>query len=468
MKSPSTLLFLLGGALLTATPAMTVFGAAPFSTVEPGEELSGGATTVFDNSPKAFGFPAANLKEERRASFFVGHSFFNENWVVGPASTAGRDGLGPLFNARSCSACHLRDGRSRPPNPGEPMVGMLMRISVPGSDAQGAPLPHRTYGGQIQGQAIPGVTPEADVFVRYEELPGAFGDGEKFSLRKPVYSVTNLGYGPLTQDAMLSPRVAPAMIGMGLLEAVPEKALRLLAAQQAHASNGIAGRINFVWDHTKAKKVPGRFGWKAEQPTVLGQIATAFVEDMGITSSVMPKENCTPCQESCARQPSGGHPEISDRILNDVVTYTRTLAVPGRRRWEEPAVLRGRALFVQANCAACHVPKLETADGTDIPELSRQVIRPYTDLLLHDMGEGLADHRPVFDAGGRDWRTAPLWGIGLVAKVNGHTCFLHDGRARNFSEAILWHGGEAESAREAFRHFSKTDRDALLAFLQSL
>jgi CxxC motif-containing protein (DUF1111 family) len=436
-------------------------------TPEPGEELSGGDTTVFDASPKAFGFPAHNIQSEHRAAFFVGHSFFENNWVVAPASTADRDGLGPIFNARSCSACHAGDGRSRPPEAGQPLATMLMRISVPGAGPHHEPLPDPVYGGQIQGRGIPGVPPEADVFVTYEEEAGQFGDGEKFSLRKPIYAVTNLGYGPLAANAMLSPRVGPAMIGMGLLEAVPEETLRALAAQQKRAGNGIAGHINYVWDKAAGKMAPGRFGWKAEQPTVFQQIATAFDEDIGITSSSMPEESYTAREGACAKQASGGHPEISDTILAAVVIYSRTLAAPERRNWAEPTVLRGKALFTQANCAVCHVPKLQTG-ASDLPEMSNQTIRPYTDLLVHDLGEGLADHRPVFDAGGRDWRTPPLWGIGLVSKVNGHTLFLHDGRARNLTEAILWHGGEAEAARETFRNLSKSDRDALIAFLESL
>jgi CxxC motif-containing protein (DUF1111 family) len=266
---------------------------------------------------------------------------------------------------------------------------------------------------------------------------------------------------------MLSPRVGPVMIGMGLLEAVPEKTLRALAEQQKRAGNGIAGHINYVWDKAAGKMAPGRFGWKAEQPSVFQQIATAFDEDIGITSSTMPDGSYTAREEICAKQPSGGNPEISDTILNAVVVYSRTLAVPQRRNWSDPVVLRGKALFTRVDCAVCHVPRLQTA-SSDLSELSNQTIRPYTDLLLHDMGEGLADHRPVFDAGGRDWRTPPLWGIGLVSKVNGHTLFLHDGRARNLTEAILWHGGEAEASRENFRKLPKSDRDALIAFLESL
>jgi CxxC motif-containing protein (DUF1111 family) len=437
-------------------------------TEEPDEELSGGDTTVFDTSPKAFGFPARNMQdEEHRSAFFVGHSFFNNNWVVAPASTAGRDGLGPLFYTRSCSACHAADGRSRPPKPGEPMTTMLMRISIPGTGPHRGPLPDPVYGDQIQGQAIPGVPPEADVFVTYEEVPGQFADGENFSLRKPVYSITNTGYGPFATNLLTSPRVAPVMMGAGLLEAVPEEVLRAIAAEQKSGSNGIAGRINSVWDKAAGKFSPGRFGWKAEQPTVRQQIAAAFDGDIGITSSLMPGENCTAREEICAKQLSGGQPEVSDTILNDVVIYAQTLAVPARRNWTDPLVLHGKTLFTQADCAMCHVPKMQTG-GSSLPELSRQTIRPYTDLLLHDLGDELADHRPVFDAGGRDWRTPPLWGIGLVSKVNGHTFFLHDGRARNFTEAVLWHGGEAEAAREKFRTLPKSGRDALMAFLESL
>ena len=454
--------------LLCALPSRGAGTNCDVPTSELGEEFSAGDTTVFDTSPKAFGFPATNLKPEHRSSFFVGHSFFNNNWVVAPGSTAGRDGLGPLFNARSCSACHLRDGRSRPPEASLPMVSMLMRISVPGAGPHNEPLPDPTYGGQIQGQAIPGVPAEADVCVRYEETSGSFGDGEKFSLRKPIYDFRNLGYGPLATNLMFSPRVAPAMIGVGLLEVVPEETLRGFAEQQKREGKGIAGRLNLVWDEQAGKVVTGRYGWKAEQPTVHQQTAAAFLGDMGLTSRLFPAENYTSRQDICAKQPSGGHPEVSDNILTDVVIYSRTLAVPARRNWSDAKILRGKALFTQADCAACHVPKMQTGACPDLPELSNQTIRPYTDLILHDLGEGLADNRPVFEAGGNDWRTPPLWGIGLVGKVNGHTCFLHDGRARNLAEAVLWHGGEAGKSREHFRTMSAEDREALISFLQSL
>ena len=366
---------------------------AAVALAEPGEELSGGDTTVFDATRNAFNFPAPNLSADHRTAFFVGNSFFNQNWVTAPASTAGRDGLGPLFNARSCSACHFKDGRSRPPEAGEAMTTMLLRISVPGVGEHGQPLPDPTYGGQLQGRAVLGVPPEGDAYVEYREVPGRFADGQAYSLREPAYSIRNLGYGPLARELMMSPRVAPAMVGMGLLEAVPAETLRSLADPDDRDSNGISGRINFVWHKASGKKNPGRFGWKAEQPTVLEQAATAFVQDIGITSSLMPEENYTAGQEICAKQPRSQSPEASDKILNDVVSYSRTLAVPARRNWTDPLVLRGKALFNEASCAACHVPKLSTGAWPEFPELSGQTIRPYTDLLLHDMGEGLADNR---------------------------------------------------------------------------
>ena len=297
-------------------------GVTPFAPLPPedGEELSGGDTTVFDTSPTAFSFPARNIQPEPRAAFFVGRSFFKENWIVAPASPGARDGLGPLFNTRSCSACHANDGRGRPPEANERMVTMLMRVSLPAPGPQGEPLPDPTYGGQIQGQSIPGVPPEADAFVDYVEEAGQFGDGTRFSLRKPTYSLRNLGYGPLAKGALLSPRVSPGMIGMGLLEAVPEETLRALAARQKIENRDIAGRINFVWNSVAGKKVAGRFGWKAEQPTVLDQVTGAFNEDMGLTSARKPNENYSAPQSDAARQPSGGNPEVSDRILGDVAT----------------------------------------------------------------------------------------------------------------------------------------------------
>jgi len=431
--------------------------------------LSGGAGTVFATSQRAFTLPISGLSPEQETQFFVGNSFFNRNWVSAPASTAARDGLGPLYNARSCSACHLHDGRGRPPaTPDEPMVSMLLRLSIPGEDPHHGVVPEPTYGDQLHNLAVPGVPPEGRGGVTYEDITGSFADGESYSLRKPTYTLTELAYGPLHPATRLSPRVAPQMIGLGLLEAVPAETLFALADPQDRDGDGVSGRANLVWDKARQHTVLGRFGWKANQPTVAQQVAGAFLGDIGITSWLFPQENCTPAQEACRQGPSGVQPEIAPDLLHSVIFYARTLAVPARRHWDDPEVLRGQHLFEQARCARCHLPTLQTGAVADLPSLSHQTIHPYTDLLLHDMGEALADDRQDFVATGREWRTAPLWGIGLIQAVNGHTNFLHDGRARNLTEAILWHGGEAEAAREAFRHLPRADRKALIRFLESL
>ena len=455
-------------ALVLTTAAFASEVSSPTINAGDPEELSGGDTTVFDATRNAFSFPVRNILEEHRPAFFVGNSFFNQNWVVAPASTAGRDGLGPLFNARSCSACHFKDGRSQPPEPGVPMTVMLLRASVPGRGPRGEPLPDPVYGGLIQGQGIPGVAAEGDAFVSYEEQPGQFADGEEYSLRKPSYRLSNLGYGPTATNLLLSPRVAPAMIGLGLLEAVPEESIRALADPDDRDGDGISGRVNSVWDHVAGTTALGRFGWKAEQPTVHQQSATAFVEDIGITSSAQPSENISALQVIHTKHPPQHGLEVSDKILGDVVAYSRLLGVPARRNVSHPTVQRGQRLFMEAGCAKCHLPVLTTSASWKFPELANQTIRPYTDILLHDLGEALSDQRPVFNAEGSEWRTPPLWGIGLVEKVNGHSTLLHDGRARNLSEAILWHGGEAKPARETFRSMPRMDREALLEFLKSL
>jgi CxxC motif-containing protein (DUF1111 family) len=438
------------------------------SSPEASMAMAGGDGTVFDATRNAFSLPARNLLEEHRPSFFVGNSFFNQNWVAAPASVAGRDGLGPLFNARSCSACHFKDGRSRPPELDEPMSTMLVRVSVPGAGPHGEPKPDPVYGDQIQGQAIPGVLREADVFVSYVEVAGVFADGEPYSLRRPSYRLENPGYGPISPSLQLSPRVAPAMIGMGLLESVPDAAL--LERADSKDPDGVSGRPNRVWNPESARMELGRFGWKAEQSSVRLQTAAAFNGDIGITSSVFRNENGTAFEIGARARTPRESQDASDKILGAVVLYARSLAVPAARDVDNGQVVRGRRLFSDARCIACHVPELKTATSIDdaLPELANQTIRPYTDLLLHDMGPELADDRPVFAASGREWRTPPLWGLGLIAKVNGHTFLLHDGRARNVNEAILWHGGEAARARQRYVAMPRSDRVALLAFLESL
>jgi CxxC motif-containing protein (DUF1111 family) len=436
---------------------------------EPGEELSGGETTVFDTSTNAFSLSARNMSSERRSAFFVGNSFFKENWVIAPSSTEGRDGLGPLYNARSCSSCHLLDGRGSPPEtPGEALLSVLIRLSIPGTDAHGGPADEPTYGGQLQPKAIPGVEPEGNAFVAYEEIPGAFPDGEAYALRRPTYTIDGLSRGDMASEAMYSPRVAPHMVGLGLLEAVAEADILALADPDDADGDGISGRANHVWDAARGETAIGRFGWKANQPTLAQQTAGAFLGDMGITTTMFSQESCTDVETDCKAAPTGGTPEASAQILERVTYYSSTLAVPARRDWQDPVVLTGKKLFLDAGCGHCHTPTLKTGSLLGFPELSNQSIRPFTDLLLHDMGDELADGRPDYEASGSEWRTPPLWGLGLVQTVNGHTFLLHDGRARGFAEAILWHGGEARGSREAFRAMPREDRQALIRFLESL
>ena len=429
---------------------------------------SGGDTTAFTTTRNAFGLSARNLDTLERRTFAVGNSFFRQNWVTAPASTEARDGLGPTFNALSCSSCHLLDGRGKPPDgPDDGERGLLLRLSIPGAGPHGGPLPEPVYGGQLQDRAIVGVPIEGEFIIVYQEMPGVFADGEPYSLRRPTYQFRELAFGAMNPETLVSPRVAPAVVGMGLLEAISEADILSAADPEDADGDGISGRVNMVWDERKGAMSLGRFGWKSNVPTVEQQTAGAFLGDLGVTSELFPEENCTASQEDCIAAPNGGSPEIGEKRLADVVFYTQTLAVPAMRDINDLQVQKGAQVFVQAGCAVCHTPQ-HTTGQHEIEALSNQTIYPYTDLLLHDMGPELTDGRPDFDANGLEWRTPPLWGIGLVETVNGHTMFLHDGRARNLTEAILWHGGEGAAARDAFKALTKEEREALIRFLNSL
>lgn len=438
--------------------------------------LSGGETTVFDTSHNAFSLPARNLGILRRDNFFIGNAFFKQPWVSAPASTSARDGLGPIFNINTCQGCHVKDGRGRPPlTADEPFKSTLVRISIPAiSDKQKAEAllkgvaTEPNYGDQIQTNGIHGIKNEALPQIEYTEVQGQFPDGENYSLSKPTLKVSALNYGNLHPDTLYSVRTAPAMVGLGLLEAIKEQDILALADKDDSDSDGISGRPNWVWNVKQKKKTLGRFGWKSNQPTVEQQSAGAFLGDMGLTSTLFPNQNCSSVQKKCQQAPTGGKPEVTDEILSKVVFYASMLGVPARRDIDNSVVKRGEKLFSESGCSGCHVSQFTTGESKTFPELSGQTIRPYTDLLLHNMGEGLSDNRPDFEAAGNEWRTPPLWGIGLVEKVNKHTRFLHDGRARNLTEAILWHGGEAQQSKQKFADLAKDERSAVLAFLKSL
>ncbi len=455
--------------------------AAPPTPSTPPPAAGRPGVTVADTSPNAFSLPLPGLSSDERRAFAIGNAFFHDPWVTAPSSTSGRDGLGPTFNATSCAGCHVRDGRAAPPSPGDPdRIGLLVRLSV--VDAAGRHGPHPAYGDQLQDRAIRGVPPEGDVVVGWQAVAGAYADGTPYNLWQPRVSFAHLAFGPIGNagDAAtvggahgrsprlaISPRIAPAVFGLGLLEAVPEADIVGRADPDDADGDGISGRPNWVVDDDGRRL--GRFGWKAGQATIEDQTVAAFLADIGITSAPQPVENCPAAQVACAAAPTGGSPELDVDRLARIVHYSRTLAVPSARGATSPTVAAGAALFAAARCDACHVPRLRTGPraAVAVDALADQAIAPYTDLLLHDMGAGLADDRPEHDATGVEWRTPPLWGVGLIPTVNGHDRLLHDGRARGIAEAILWHGGEAEGAKERFRAMTRSERDALVAYVAS-
>lgn len=461
-------LALLGGLLVACSGSSGSDGAG--GTPPPTDlELSqqGGAEGTVDNQGStAFAQGMEALDSQQRTDFAVGNSFFNQNWVTAPASTEGRDGLGPLLNAQSCSSCHFEDGRAQPPSDDDdPVRGLLMRLSV--RDENGDLVPHPVYGGQFQDRSIRGMDPEGSVQIDVTEKPGEYPDGTKYSLGAPTYTLVKPD-GTVIDDVIVSPRVAPAMTGVGLLENIPAKTILAAADPDDTDGDGISGKANMVTDPATGKEALGRFGWKAAVATIRDQTTKAAANDIGITSEEVPDAPCTEAETECLAKPDGGKPEIDKNKVDKIEFYSRTLAVPARRDVGKPATTKGQETFDKIGCTSCHTAELTTGSDSEIAPLNDQVIRPYTDLLLHDMGPGLADDRPDEQATGREWRTAPLWGIGLVETVNGHTRFLHDGRARNLEEAILWHGGEAEASRKKFEDLPKRDRQSILTFLESL
>lgn len=462
-------LLVLGAACESDTRAGTSTVAEASPTDNPADDRAaagGDAGTVTIGGTGAFAQPMPGLSIEERRAFAVGNSFFNQNWVTAPASTEGRDGLGPLFNAQSCSSCHEFDGRGQPPaDLADPERGLLLRLSVEQPD--GAVTPDPTYGGQLQDRALNGVAPEGRIVIDYEPVTGSYADGTPYELQEPTYTIDQLAYGPLSEGVMVSARVAPAVFGVGLLEAVPAADIEARADPGDADGDGVSGRVNRVPDGDGGTRL-GRFGWKANVATVADQVLGAFHGDIGITSAAHPDQDCTAAQVDCAAAPDGGTPELDGTREERVVFYNRTLAVPARRDVGAAVTYAGERLFTELGCSSCHTATMQTASTADVAALAGQTIHPYTDLLLHDMGPGLADGRPDHDANGSEWRTAPLWGIGLVDEVNGHTRYLHDGRARDLEEAVLWHGGEAAAAQRAFTELPAGQRAQLMAFLESL
>jgi CxxC motif-containing protein (DUF1111 family) len=415
----------------------------------------GGDTTSSDRGALAFEHPAPNLDGDGDEMHALGDKNFGAKFVTPPSPV--NAGLGPVFNNNSCDACHTKNGR------GQLIFGSggqgsqaLVRLSLPAGEppVPGGSVPVTGFGTQLQDHANFGVAPEASVSLSFETINGKYGDGTAYQLRKPQVRLKAAGGRTLPSNVLTSLRTAPPVFGIGLLEAVPEAEIVALADPDDADQDGISGRPNYVWDPEQQKTVLGRFGRKANNSTVRDQIASAYAEDIGVTNPVFPAED--------------GSTEIDEATLKSVEFYVQTLGIPAAANPSAPTVQRGEELFQSFQCASCHVPQLQTGPHP-VAAVANQTIFPYTDLLLHDMGAGLADNRPDFQASGTEWRTPPLWGIGVTATILSSTAnFLHDGRARSLEEAILWHGGEAEHAKESFRTAAPADRQALIEFLRSL
>lgn len=428
------------------------------------DRLSGGIYTVLDVSTNAFKQPFAGLTDRQQVVHNIGDGTFDQVFVAAPAPHFG--GLGPIFNNISCVNCHRNDGGGFP-TLGSSNSGMLMRISIPGADAHGGPVAAPGFGLQVQDQALLGTVAEASVGISYTDVPVAYPDGSVVTLRKPTYTLTNT-YTALPAGYLMSPRLAPRLVGLGLLENIPESTILSFVDAGDRNGDGITGKANYVYDTYSQKMELGRFGLKANVPTLLMQVATAYQQDMGVTSYAQPEESCYDQIQMSLVGITDTSPELVDSLLNYVTYYVQTLSVPARRDVNDSVNRRGEALFNQVNCSGCHRQTMYTGVNPAL-DLSSQRIHPYTDLLVHDMGAGLADGRPDNLATGSEWRTTPLWGIGLLQVTNGGTgYYLHDGRARTIEEAILWHDGEAAKSRQAFMQLSQTDRSALLQFLNSL
>ncbi|WP_126978320.1 di-heme oxidoreductase family protein [Frigidibacter oleivorans] len=450
-------------AAVTAPPAS-------FAAPEPFEALPGGRATLRGErarGPGAFAAPVPGLADPLDAE--LGAALFAKLWVAAPSTTRASDGLGPLYNARSCLGCHPGNGRGRPAEPGRTGQGMILRLSA--ADAS----PHPLLGEQLQDLALPGLAPEGRLTVGWQDRTVPLAGGEVAHLRRPVIAVDPA----LPPGTRISARVAQPMTGLGLLAAIPDADILALEDPQDRDGDGISGRANRLPGPDGRVRL-GRFGWKAGHATLADQVASAFALDIGISSPSRPAGwgDCTPAQAGCRARPDGHDPglrdgvEIDGRALALVALHLASRAVPERRDIADPQVLRGKALFHETGCPACHRPKFVTdrLPAAAPASLSRsfQLIWPYSDLLLHDMGPGLADDRPEAGAGGQEWRTPPLWGLGLTQAVSGHRLLLHDGRARGVLEAVLWHGGEAQAARDRVAALPPADRAALIRFLESL
>ena len=442
-----------------------------FTKAEKFELMQGGAGTQQVKADRnAYSMENGTLGFEGLQSFKLGNALFNKFWVASPSSTQASDGLGPFYNARACQSCHIKDGRGQLPVVGEKTASLLLQLK--NENAGWGPDP--AYGGQLHTSAVPGVKAEGLVDIIHKDKSIVLNGEDPVILRAPSYQFRDLAYGQLDANTHISARLAPAMSGLGLLEAIDASHILAYADPDDSDGDGISGRAN--WEVRDGQEPQlGRFGHKASTHSVRSQNVHALFSDMGLSSAEFPdpQGDCASLQTFCNDLPHGdqarlGKGEAPAKVVDLITFYAKNLAVPARREVEGLSELAGKELFYGSGCISCHTPKHVTARDASQDELQFQLIWPYTDLLLHDMGDALADNAGDGAANGREWRTAPLWGIGLAQVVNPNTSFLHDGRARTLLEAVLWHGGEAQPAQEAVVAMTPSERQQLVLFLESL
>lgn len=426
--------------------------------------MAGGETTYMLANTFSYSTPALNLTPEQNDRHMEGDAMFEQTFVSNPAPNFG--GLGPIFNSNSCISCHPGEGRAPFPDDLVRSRGFFMRVSLPGADAHGGPLSVPGLGTQVQNRAISGFRPEGRFGVTYTDIVETFKDGTQVVLKKPNYTLIGVTT-TIPADILISPRTSMPVYGLGLLEFIPEA--DLLAAEDIEDKNkdGISGKVNRVWDEANQRMAIGRFGWKANTASLLDEVAGSFAGDLSVTNPYHGYRVELGHGQVDSDDGRDDEPEMTKKQVDDTAFYLQTLAVPAARNMNKASVRNGSRIFDGIGCAACHTPKQRTLQAP-INALANQTFYPYTDMLLHDMGEDLADGRPDFLANGREWRTRPLWGIGLQALASGHTHFMHDGRAKNITEAILWHGGEALRSKEIFKKLTKKERADLLEFLNSI
>ncbi|MBF96350.1 MAG: hypothetical protein CFH34_01587 [Alphaproteobacteria bacterium MarineAlpha9_Bin4] len=443
--------------------------ATKFDKAERSEALTGGAGTVDKVGKNAYSHHFTTLKFEDRQNFLIGNAFFRKLWIAAPSSTISSDGLGPLYNARACQSCHIKDGRGHLPITEKPLslvmkVGKYKKLNL---------LPNVSYGKQFQFFAIPGMSSEVEGKIIRSSINRKLSKDYNLNYKTIDFNIETFNYGKIDFNNSISLRVSPQVYGVGLLEAIEDSDILSKSDEHDFNKDGVSGIARIVKDEYGNNRI-GRFGIRASTSNLLVQSGVAFMHDMGISNPIGRNAygDCTKIQKNCFKFTTGinknSKTETSKEILDKIVFYLSSLSPPKRRDVNDKDVLKGKEIFYNANCTSCHTPKYVTSKNAKLDFLKFQLIWPYTDLLLHDMGEGLADKNLQMEITNREWKTPPLWGIGLAKEVNPRATFLHDGRADTILEAILWHDGEAKNSINYLLKNHKKELDKLVKFVESL